>query len=525
MAEMRMLQSAHTIRIAIVAWIIRASDLFRVSDFVIRISLASPVAFALSLATAHAAELDDRLAQSSAEYSRRLEELAAWCDQQQLASQAKLTRAWQRAPSPFELIYDHPPTAAGTLLGGFDLPPEAKAWHKRFAELRKNRADEQFLLAQVAIANKRTSLAMHLVNQVLRENPDHPAARRILGFQLHQQQWLTPFAAARQRAGQVWHRNYGWIPERLVARYEAGERFHKGRLISAEQDERLHSSIDTGWEIETERFRITTNHSLAAGARVGELLEQVADVWDQLLAGYLWSHVELAKMFDGAARPATARRKHEVIVFRDENQYRQALRGEIPAEVRTTGIYISRRRTAYFFIEPADAAQKPDDSTLVHEAVHQLFSESRKVAPNVGREANFWVVEGIACYFESLGADEHQSVLGGASTLRMQNARHRLLEEGYYVPLTELTAMGMNDLQRHGDIAKLYSQSAGLTHFLVHGQEGLYRDALVTYLSAVYSGHDRATTLAELTGADFEQLDEQYRQFIKSAQAEASSKE
>jgi tetratricopeptide (TPR) repeat protein len=500
---------------------LRISNLFRISDFGFRILPDSLVIFALQLATASADDIDDRLAQNAAQYTSQLEQLADWCDARQLTAEAKQTRGWRHDVPPFELVYYRPPIAAGSLLLDADVAASAETrdWHKQFAGLRKSQADALFGLAREALQGKRTSLAMLLVNHALRENPDHPAARRILGYQLHQQQWLTPFQAARQRAGQVWHDKYGWIPQRLVDRYAAGERYAKGRLISAEQDQRLHASIDTGWEIETEHFHLTTNHSLEAGARIGGLLEEAAEVWEQLLAGYVWSPVELARMFDGGPRPTAARRKHEVIVFRDEQQYRQALRGEIPEEVRTTGIYISRRRAAYFFVEPADASAKPDDSTLVHEGVHQLFSESRKPPPNIGREQNFWIIEGIACYFESLRVAPDRMTLGGASPLRLENARYRLLEEAFYVPLAELTAMGMNDLQRDPNIAKLYSQSAGLTHFLVHDQQGRYRDALVAYLSAVYSGRDRPSTLAELTGVEYGELDQQYRKFLEETAA------
>ena len=41
----------------------------------------------------------------------------------------------------------------------------------------------------------------------------------------------------------------------------------------------------------------------------------------------------------------------------------------------------------------------------------------------------------------------------------------------------------MEKLQKDPKIATLYSQSAGLTHFLIHYDHGRYRDALVAYLA------------------------------------------
>jgi hypothetical protein len=180
--------------------------------------------------------------------------------------------------------------------------------------------------------------------------------------------------------------------------------------------------------------------------------------------------------------------------------------------VITTGYYEGDRRMAYFFAE-----EEQDFSNLYHEATHQLFSETRKVAPNLGRDANFWIIEGIACYMESLVEGDGYFLLGGRGTIRLDNARTRLFEDDFYVPLAELTALGMEALQRDRRISPLYSESSGLTYFLMYAQGGRYRDALVDYLGAIYAGRDRPDTLAELTETPFADLDRQYRSFLEGA--------
>jgi hypothetical protein len=87
---------------------------------------------------------------------------------------------------------------------------------------------------------------------------------------------------------------------------------------------------------------------------------------------------------------------------------------------------------------------------------------------------------------------------------------------GFYVPLAELTRLGKDEVQRHPDIAKLYSQSTGLTAYLMHAQDGRFREPLVRYLSAVYAGRGDGETLAELTGQNYEELDVEYRRFMES---------
>ena len=97
---------------------------------------------------------------------------------------------------------------------------------------------------------------------------------------------------------------------------------------------------------------------------------------------------------------------------------------------------------------------------------------------------------------ESLTPHEGYYTLGGANAGRMPAARYRLLEDKFYVPLAELVQMGMQKIQHDPRIAQIYSQSAGLADFLMHDAGGRYRDALVRYLEAIYSGRATAGTLA-----------------------------
>jgi len=91
------------------------------------------------------------------------------------------------------------------------------------------------------------------------------------------------------------------------------------------------------------------------------------------------------------------------------------------------------------------------------------------------------------------------------------------LQDKFYVPLAEFTTYGMERLQGDQRIATLYSQAAGLANFLVFYDSGRYRDALVAYLTTVYSGRDTPQTLSELTGVSYEDLDKQYHEFMEES--------
>ncbi|HEV3417754.1 MAG TPA: hypothetical protein VG056_13095, partial [Pirellulales bacterium] len=58
-------------------------------------------------------------------------------------------------------------------------------------------------------------------------------------------------------------------------------------------------------------------------------------------------------------------------------------------------------------------------------------------------------------------------------------------------------------------------EASGLANFLIHYRGDRYRQPLIDDLIAVYSGHAEPDTLAKFTGASDEQLDREYREFMK----------
>ncbi len=459
---------------------------------------------------ASADDIDRAAEELSAKYRGQLDELGAWCESHGLAEQARKTRSWLRPQDPNKLYLAILPQVVGRPPLAAAAPENVVQWDARLAELQCKQATALFDLARKAVLRNRASLAFDLMMAAIHEYPDHEAIRRILGYQRFQGQWRSADEVANLRKGMVWHARFGWIPKTWVHRYNAGERYANGRWVSAEDDARLHGDIQSGWIIQTEHYRVRTNHSLEAGVELGQKLERLYRVWKQLFVRYYASEDQVASLFDGRGR---GRRidvpRHEVTYFRDREDFNRHLQATNPNIGISLGFYDDYRRQAFFF-----GGKDYDPRTLNHEATHQLFNESRPVVAAVGGRDNIWVVEGIAMYMESLREEDGFYVLGGADDLRMQAARFRLLHDNFYVPLADFTAMGREQLQADKRIATLYSQAAGLTHFLIHGQKGRYRDTLVAYLAAIYSGQANAGTLAQLTGVSYEDLDRQYRQFM-----------
>ncbi len=409
---------------------------------------------------------------------------------------------------------------AETLFVANDFYSSTKTSHKKSTEL----ADQIFQQARTACEAGDVGAALRFATEALAADPDHADARRVLGYRRIGKHWAGSYAARRLNRGEIWNRQFGWIKTEDLARYEAGERPFGKRWITIEEDARRHATIDNGWKIRTDHFHIITNHSRQEASRLAARLESLYQTWQQLFGGFALKPTDLLKRFDGKETSGYRSKPFEVVYYRTRDEYNTALRRQQPRIEMTLGIYFDTTRTTHFF-----AGEGQDTGTIYHEAVHQFFQESKRAARNVGASSNAWLIEGVACYFESLV--EHRTktgqrffTIGTPTAGRLPAARHRLLVNDFYVPLEELSALGIKEFQKRTDLPRLYSQSAGLVTFLMHYQEGVYRPALVGTLQRLYAGRDRAGTLEDLAGRSFAELDREYRGFVESlSTAEAVS--
>lgn len=489
-------------------------------------ALLTVASLAVGASSAAADELLKQRGLADEDFARQLNALADRAAAAGAREFSERLRAWNTPRDPLKLyLISLPDAFAVTPERGAasapDEPAAAAEFEREFTVLRQSQGQRLFELAREAMRAKRAALAYELLLSAAREDPDHEELRKLLGYARYDGRWHTRYEAGRLRAGQVWHPRFGWLPSAHVERYEQGERNYSGRWMTADEESRLRGDIRRAWRIETEHYVIRTNHSLEAGVALGHRLERLYAAWQQVFIRYYATPQQIDRWFEGRGLPRIDDARHLVVYLRDRDEYRRHLAGKIPADLETTGIYLGDQRTAFFFAadppQGGETAHRSDakvQTTLYHEAAHQLFSESRPVVPNIGRQANFWIVEGIACYFESLTEHNGHLTLGGADAQRLQAARYRAVEDNFYVPLAEFCQYGMGRLQQDPRIAKLYSQAAGLTHFLIHYDEGRYRDALVAYLLAIYTGRNDPAMLAVATGTSFDELDRQYREFL-----------
>jgi hypothetical protein len=430
-----------------------------------------------------------------------------------LISCGGLTSAFAVAEPQEQLLLDLP-TGELLFVAADIYSPAATKVESTISSARKEQAQDCFRRARLACEQNDVGTALRLATQAVYLDPDYEDARRVLGYQRIGDNWAGSYAARRLNKGEIWHSQFGWILGEDVARYEAGERRLGKQWISTEDDARRHATIDRGWQIRTDHFRVITNYRRKDANELAVRLETLYQLWQQLFGEFYLDGPTLLRRFDGKPISGYRSQPFHVVYYGSREEYNATLRRQQPRIGITLGIYFDKTRKSHFFAGPDQ-----DPGTIYHEAVHQLFYESARASHHLGALSNAWILEGVACYFESL--QEHQDpatgrffTLGTAGAGRLPAARHRRLVNDYYVPLAELSALGMSDLQRRTDIARLYSQSAGLVTFLIHGQGGKYRSALVKLLRLIYTGRDKSISLQQLAGCDFAVLDRQYREFL-----------
>ncbi|HZL86767.1 MAG TPA: hypothetical protein VFB96_00205 [Pirellulaceae bacterium] len=429
---------------------------------------------------------DERKA-ADAEFAQKLAELASKCDELNLPRQAALTRRWVIPRHPGRQYFFVPEVADPTSPAK-NAAETVQQWHASFVELRREQAARLFEEAKSELAADRPAQAYRLLFEVLHEDPDHAGARRILGYEkLPSGGWSSPYGKGASVVT-LDHPLFGWRRR-------------------------------TYWRLETENYTIQTNHSAKEALELARHLEDLHTIWRQAFFSY-WTNADgLKHRMSGGNEPLLRKEaKLKVVLFKNRQEYATQLVEAEPKIDLTTGIYRAQDQTAYFY--GGDSTVIP---TWFHEGTHQLFQEMEGAVEEPGKEQNFWIIEGVALWMESLTRHEGYWTIGGFDADRLQFARYRALSGDFSIPLAKLATLGRDEVQQHEDIRKLYAHAAGLTHYLRDGEGGKYAEPTTRFFRAVYEQTDNGETLSTLTKTEYPALDQGYRQFLQVTDADLAT--
>lgn len=253
-------------------------------------------------------------------------------------------------------------------------------------------------------------------------------------------------------------------------------------------------------QIDTNHFTIYTKANREISQQVARSLEQCYWVWTQMFFPFWEAAPQIEKHFTELSNAQSAadyvaqsskrlsiRRRLSIVLFRDAQQYQQALGADNPGVQQSTGFYSNDRQTTFLI---GDASNAP---TLRHELVHQLFREATQTeirrggSAMPGEQRDFWLVEGIAGYFESMVVQADGSVtLGGWDSPRLQYARYRVLAGGDAMPLEELRRDGRLSAQSRTDLPRWYAHAIARTHQMLDGDDRSDRVWMYRKLAELY---------------------------------------
>ena len=346
-------------------------------------------------------------------------------------------------------------------------------------------------------------------------DPDHAEARRLLGYQRVGDAWAGGYAQQMLKGGFAWRPRVRLDQNRSTSRSSSrGCALRVAGGSPPNEDAREHATIERGWAVRTDHLLVTTNIDRAAGADLAVRLESLYQLWRQLFGEFAATPDELQDRLAGKQTAGYLRKPFRVTYHKQPRR-------------------VQRRPP------PPTAADRGDARDLLRRPAAEPLLRRRRSGPRHD------LPRGGAPVFLRIGAAGHASAWrpppmcgpskasratsnrsrpqatapsrsAAPTPARLQAARHRRIVDEYYVPLAELTALGMTDLQERPDLARLYSQSAGLASFFIDGAGGRYRDAFRELLAAIYAGRDEPDTLAKLTGRSYEELDREYLEFMKS---------
>lgn len=277
-----------------------------------------------------------------------------------------------------------------------------------------------------------------------------------------------------------------------------------------------HNLAGVGWAagsyalISTPHFEIASQAGDKTAAELAELCELAYAVWRCEFYSY-WAGS------NGRAVPESDR-KFTVVLFRDRDAYIKALKTIEPNIGISTGYYSPGQRKAFFYWDRQKTA-----STVVHELTHQFFSEAGRdevsIDPDDGED--FWVIEGIALYMESLSTRTCGGAwvveVGGWDASRLQAGRYRLLHDQQWIPWDRFRSATGKQFRQNKEAPEWYSQACGLTHWFMDSSDQ-ERSKFEAYLDAIYHGGQGATEFA--AGIENKKLLEDYFAFLVQSPTE-----
>ncbi len=307
--------------------------------------------------------------------------------------------------------------------------------------------------------------------RAIQYDPDYEEGRKALGHERVDGQWY-PKAEAEKR-------KQGLLP------------WKGGWLEAAEVTKRRSAWGPDAWEVAGVHVHVRSNHSEAAAR---EALAWAEDLWTV-------AERELSGVIDLPALKATL----PVFLFATREDFDAHVLKDHPERVAkaAVGFYSSRDFAAHFWWRGKDGFSPPSE-VVMHECLHQLMDATVKWKDEPTLLPGFWVMEGIARYFETI-ENRDGKLLTTGKRHRMFSYVRAALKSGDGVSLADLVTMTQEQMPGHYDAAGV------IAHYFMHAKNGEYREKFLRYVKKVHAGEAPDDAFEKILGAPPQDFDGAWR--------------
>ena len=348
----------------------------------------------------------------------------------------------------------------------------------RIKEIKASHAQRVFELAKSAAENRSDADAFQLLHEVIHLDPSHKEARTALAHKFNEDDgWQVTSDRIRVAKATKKQETMGW--KKL-----------------------------TYLRVSTPHFNIDSIADEEATIELAQKLERWHEIWRQVFFEYWSPDGSVQRWLEGRGKMPKSSKKYQVIFFASKESYASQLEPRFKGIGVSKGYYSDQLESSFFYAG--------EGTTARHELTHQLFQESMRAADTPFQDHYLWLGEGIAMYFESLVDHGDYVTLGGFDSTRLQFSRIRIFRERLYFDLGEISDMSADEFQTHEKVRRLYSQSAGMCHMLMNGNNGNHQQALIEFIKLVYRGKLKAGSFQEIVGLNDSEFRTSYEDFLRT---------
>ncbi|MBI2921259.1 MAG: DUF1570 domain-containing protein [Planctomycetes bacterium] len=300
---------------------------------------------------------------------------------------------------------------------------------------------------------------------------------------------------AREKAGQAFVEGCGWVSKAEAEKRAQGLLPIGGQWLPAKDVVERRKKWAEAWVVKGEHFEVTSNHSLEGAT---DLLARAEEMYGALM-----------REFSGVVAPPKLDAPMKIAYFAtraDLDEHDRAAHPGRPYLTSWPGFFLADDKLCHICPMAPHVITTIQD-TVRHEGCHQVTYFMIPAIGDYTQRPCYWVIEGLAAYFETTEVRDGKILVGSPTHLRIRTAREEMAA-GKAVPLVELFRMNQSSTQ------PWYPQAAGVVHFFLNAADGKYHKAFCEFYRIVQEGTAGEDTFQKAFGRGPETFEKEWREWI-----------